>query len=90
MVVARWGGEGRRGGRGKLGDSAQNLDLPTSASRHASVKFLEANQGEKVEAFEESLSRNRKLPTYYGSNGVYGVAKEQVVEEEEGIDDEEE
>ena len=53
------GGGGR--GWGKLGDSAQNLNL-TSVSRHASGEFLEANkQGKKIETSEASLSRNRIL-----------------------------
>ena len=47
-------------------------------------------EGEKIEASDASLSRNRKLPACNRSNEVYNVAEEEVVKEEEDIDDERE
>lgn len=77
--------------RAELGRSTQNLNLPTSVSRHTSVKFLESNsQGRKIEASDASLSINRKHPACNRSNEVYNVAEEEVVKEEEDIDDERE
>ena len=44
----------------------------------------------KIEASEATLSRNRILPACYRSNGIYNVAEEEGVEEEEDIDGKEE
>ena len=46
------------------------------------MPVLNNQGGKKVEAFEASFSRNRKLLA------CYHIAEEEVVEEEEDIDDE--
>ena len=81
---------------GKLGVSAQNLNLPTSVSRPASIKALAANdqvknkQGFPKHTIEHLFSRNRRLPARYQSGKVYNAAVEEDDDEEEDLDQEEE
>lgn len=65
-MVAGWGG----GDHGKLGDSAQNLNLPTVSS----VKVLAK---EKVVASKAYLSRGGRLHASNRSNEVYNVADDE-------------